>query len=332
MELWNVLDQYRHLTERIHERGQEMQEGDYHVVVHVWILNDQGQFLIQKRQPWKKGWSGMWDCAAAGSAILGDTSEQAAVREVKEELGIELDLNSGEKLFTVKFSSGFDDVWFVRQNVEIDTLCLQEEEVADAKWATSREIEEMVRDGEFIPYHYLHLLFEMAQSSMTLRKAGVEDAEKLWLLQKEVFRPLYEKYQDHETSPATQTFEQFLIRFEQGDYYKILVEGNVAGGVHVTENSPGELRFRIINILENYQNKGIAQQVMRRLELMYPQADTWELDTILSEKRNCYLYEKMGYVQAGELKRINDELTLVKYRKTISLNRVKSLWVSAKKG
>lgn len=149
MELWNVLDQYRHLTERIHERGQEMQAGDYHLVVHVWIINDQGQFLIQKRQPWKKGWSGMWDCAAAGSAILGDSSEQAAVREVKEELGIELDLNSGEKLFTVKFSCGFDDVWFVRQNVEIETLCLQEEEVADAKWVTTHEIEEMVANGEF---------------------------------------------------------------------------------------------------------------------------------------------------------------------------------------
>lgn len=331
MELWNVLDQYRHLTERIHERGQEMQVGDYHVVVHVWIVNDQGQFLIQKRQPWKKGWSGMWDCAAAGSAILGDSSEQAAVREVKEELGIELDLNSSEKLFTVKFSCGFDDVWFVRQNVEIETLCLQEEEVADAKWVTPHEIEGMVANGEFIPYRYLQLLFGMVQSGISLRKAEVDDAEEMWQLQKEVFRPLYEKYQDHETSPATQTFERFLTRFQQGDYYKILVEGKLAGGVLVTKNAPGDFRLHIINILENYQNKGIAQQVMDRLELMYPQANSWELNTILSEGRNCYLYEKMGYIQDGERKKINEELTLVKYRKTTSLNKVKSLWTFAKK-
>lgn len=325
MELWNVLDQYRHLTERIHERGQEMQAGDYHLVVHVWIINDQGQFLIQKRQPWKKGWSGMWDCAAAGSAILGDSSEQAAVREVKEELGIELDLNSGEKLFTVKFSCGFDDVWFVRQNVEIETLCLQEEEVADAKWVTTHEIEEMVANGEFIPYHYLQLLFGMVQSGISLRKAEVDDAEEMWQLQKEVFRPLYEKYQDHETSPTTQTFERFLTRFQQGDYYKILVEGKLAGGVLITEKAPGDFLLHIINILGNYQNKGIAQQVMNRLELMYPQANSWGLDTIFSERRNCYLYEKMGFLQSGELREINEELTLVTYRKTTGLNRVKSL-------
>jgi isopentenyldiphosphate isomerase len=325
MELWNVYDQYRHITDRIHERGVEMKDGDYHIVVHVWIMNDKGEFLIQKRQPWKKGWSNMWDCSAAGSAILGDSSEMAAVREAKEELGIDLDIDHGERLFTVKFSCGFDDVWLVRQNVAIEDLILQEEEVAEAKWANPDQIREMIAAGEFIPYAYIDLFFETAKSPISLWKASIEDAEELLELQKEVFKPLYEKYNDHETSPVTQTMERFLTRFERGEYYKITYEGQLAGSVNVYQKTPGFMRLHIINIREEFHNRGIAQQVMTRLELMYPEAEAWVLGTILTEERNCYLYEKMGYEQHGELQVINDKMTLVSYRKEKNIGRLKSL-------
>ncbi|MEH7444163.1 GNAT family N-acetyltransferase [Bacillus sp. JJ1122] len=325
MELWNVYDQHRQITDRIHERGVEMNDGDYHIVVHVWIMNDQGQFLIQKRQPWKKGWANMWDCSAAGSAILGDTSEQAAIREAKEELGIDLDIARGERLFTVKFSCGFDDVWLVRQNIPIEDLSLQEEEVADAKWGSEEEIKVMFKNGEFIPFAYLDLFFESAKSPISLWKASIEDAEELLELQKEVFMPLYEKYNDHETSPVTQTMERFLTRFELGEYYKITYDGQLAGSVNVYQKTPGLMRLHIINIREEYHNRGIAQKVMNRLELMYPEAEAWELGTILTEERNCYLYEKMGYEQHGELKVINDKMTLVNYRKEKNIARLQSL-------
>ncbi|MBT2684152.1 bifunctional NUDIX hydrolase family protein/GNAT family N-acetyltransferase [Bacillus sp. ISL-37] len=325
MELWNIYDQYRHLTDRIHKRGEEMKAGDYHLVVHVWIINDDGQFLIQKRQPWKIGFPDMWDCSAAGSAVMGDNSEQAAIREAKEELGIDLDIEKGERLFTVKFSQGFDDIWLIRQNVALEDLHLQEEEVADAKWASEAEIREMVETGEFIPFNYFDLLFEMANSSIALKKASVDDADELLALQKEVFMPLYKKYNDHETSPVTQTMERFSARFERGEYFKILFEGELAGSVFVYEKSPGLMRLHIINILEKHHNNGIAQEVMKRLELMYPEADVWELDTILTEKRNCYLYEKMGYTRTGDLKVINDNLTIISYRKDANLNKMESI-------
>lgn len=325
MELWNVYDQYRHLTDSIHKRGEEMKAGDYHLVVHVWIINDDGQFLIQKRQPWKIGFPDMWDCSAAGSAVMGDNSEQAAIREAKEELGIDLDIEKGERIFTVKFSQGFDDIWLVRQNVALEDLHLQEEEVADAKWATEEEIREMAETGEFIPFNYLDLLFEMANSSIALKKASVDDADELLALQREVFMPLYKKYHDHETSPVTQTMERFSARFERGEYYKILFEGKLAGSVFVYEKSPGLMRLHIINVLEKHHNKGIAQEVMKMLEHMYPEADAWELDTILNEERNCYLYEKMGYKRTGEAKEVNKDLTLIRYRKDSNLSKIESL-------
>ena len=50
IELWDILDENGNITGRLHERGKPMVEGDYHLVVHVWIMNHKGEFLISKRR------------------------------------------------------------------------------------------------------------------------------------------------------------------------------------------------------------------------------------------------------------------------------------------
>ncbi|QFG00230.1 GNAT family N-acetyltransferase [Psychrobacillus glaciei] len=325
MEVWDIYNENREKTGKTHIRGVDMQEGDFHQVVHIWIMNEEGQFLIQQRQSWKKGWANMWDCAAAGAALSKETSELAAIRETKEELGLDLQMENAEILFTVKFSRGFDDHWLVKQNLDINNLSLQYEEVADAKWATMDEIKELVSSGEFIRYHILEQLFELIESKISLKKATLQDTESLFELQKKVFTPLYEKYEDHETSPVFQSLERFKERLITGDFYKIMYTNSLVGSLHVYAKSPGVMRLHMINILVDYQGKGIAQHVMSRLESMYPEAVKWELDTILEEERNCYLYEKMGYVQTEDRWKINDKMTLVHYVKTANLNRMKAL-------
>ena len=325
MELWDVYDKYRHKTGRVHQRGIPMDEGDYHLVIHVWIVNSKGEFLIQRRQPWKKGWGGMWDCATAGSAIKSDSSIDAVIRESKEEIGVDIDGENLERLFTVDFKRGFDDIWIVKQDIDIKDLILQQEEVADARWATLDEIKEMIKNGEFIAYSYIDRLYNMVESKISIKKATNEESVELLALQRKVFMPLYEKYRDHDTSPATESMERFLRRFDLGDYYKILFEDEVVGSVFVYEISPGLMKLSTINILEEYQGKGISQEVIIRLEGMYPQAYRWELETILTEPKNCYLYEKVGYKQFGEKKIINDRLTLVKYFKEDNLNKIDSI-------
>ncbi|GCD09063.1 NUDIX hydrolase [Clostridium tagluense] len=166
MELWDIYDENREKTGRTHERGIPVKKGDYHLVVHVWIVNDRGEFLIQKRQPWKEGWPNMWDGSAAGSAIVGDSSKDAAIRETKEELGVDLDMRRGEILFTIKFSSGFEDIWLVRQNVNMKDIKLQYDEVADAKWASEKQIKQMIGNGEFIAYNYIDKIFAMVSSNI----------------------------------------------------------------------------------------------------------------------------------------------------------------------
>lgn len=328
METWDVYDKYRRKTGDTHERGFNMKEGDYHIVVHVWIVNSHGDFLIQKRQHDKKGWAGMWDCAAAGSAILGDSSMDAAIRETKEEIGLDIKSKELEPLFTVKFSRGFDDHWLVRKDVNLKDLALQQEEVEDVKWATIDEINQMVEDLEFIPFPFLDRLYEIINSNIRLQKATIEDKEELFKLQKTVFKPLYLKYEDHDFSPATQTIERFSKRFEIGNYYKILFNDSLVGSIFVFEKSPGIMKLHIINILEEFQGKGIAKETMNRIETLYPEAERWELETIATEIKNCYLYEKMGYIKTGEPRKVNEKLTLINYIKDKDIYRMKDIKIN----
>ena len=68
-------------------------------------------------------------------------------------------------------------------------------------------------------------------------------------------------------------------------------------------------------VLPEYQNRGIAQEALKQIESYYPNAHKWMLDTIFQEKGNCHLYEKLGYIKVGELKQINEIMSLVNYVK-----------------
>lgn len=114
----------------------------------------------------------MWDYAAGGSALIKENTKEASIREVKEEIGVDLNEKNMEKLFSLKFTKGFDDVWFVKQNVDIDKISLQYEEVAEVKWAKKEEIKKMVQEGSFIPFKYLDTLFEITESNIEIKKAN----------------------------------------------------------------------------------------------------------------------------------------------------------------
>lgn len=163
MEIWDVYDQDRCLTGKTMIRGDQIETGAYHLVVHVCIFNSNGDMLIQQRQPFKSGWPNMWDLTAGGSAVMGDTSQAAAEREVFEEIGLKIHLEHVRPSLTINFESGFDDIYLVEKDVDINSLNLQYEEVQQVKWASRDEILSMIDSKEFIPFHksFINLLFDM---------------------------------------------------------------------------------------------------------------------------------------------------------------------------
>lgn len=163
MELWDVYDADRNKTGKTVVRGNAPGEGEYRLVVHVCIFNRKGEMLIQQRQSFKEGWPNMWDVTLGGGAIAGDSSQTAAERELKEELGLDLSLNGIRPRLTFHFSHGFDDVYLLTEEIDLNSLTLQYEEVQRVKWATREEIERMIASGEFIPYHpsFIQFLFDV---------------------------------------------------------------------------------------------------------------------------------------------------------------------------
>ena len=133
-----------------------------------------------------------------------------------------------------------------------------------------------------------------------LIKIGIDDAEKLWKMQVKAFQDLYEKYQDAETSPSTEKIDKIIMRLNQSFtyYYFIEANGRIVGAVRVVDQQEEGTAKRIspIFIMKEYRNKGYAQKAIQLVEEIHGSSN-WELDTILQEKGNCYLYEKMGYHQ-----------------------------------
>lgn len=151
-----------------------------------------------------------------------------------------------------------------------------------------------------------------------LFRINIEDADKLWKMQVKAFQGLYEKYQDTETSPATESMDKILMRLKQPFtyYYFIEADNTTVGAIRVVDKHEAGKTKRIspIFVMQEYRNKGLAQKAMILAEEIHGYSD-WELDTILQEKGNCYLYEKMGYHQTGRTEMINDKMTLVFYKK-----------------
>lgn len=153
---------------------------------------------------------------------------------------------------------------------------------------------------------------------VNLRPATLEDLHTILAMQIEAFSQLYAKYQDTETSPATEKYEDILFRFNRPEttYYFITADGERVGVIRVVDYKDGVTRKRIspVFIMPEHRNKGCAQQAIKEAERIHGKSN-WKLDTILQEKSNCCLYEKLGYRQTGKTERINDKMTLVYYEK-----------------
>lgn len=160
MELFDLYDVNRIPLGITMERGGAQPKGAYRMVVHICIFSSDGKMLCQKRVSDKKTYPNLWDVSCGGCVDAGETSREGAIRETKEELGLDLPADVTPNL-TVYFNYGFDDVYCVTMNVDVKDVILQKEEVAEVKWLTKREIYDMLDDGRFIPYDrdYIGYLF-----------------------------------------------------------------------------------------------------------------------------------------------------------------------------
>lgn len=148
-ELWDVYDSQRRPTGRLQRRGDDIPAGDYHIVVHAWVRCTDGRYLITKRSP-NKGFPLMWE-TTGGSALAGEDSLTAALREVREETGITVSAENAQLVETRPWIDHFDDIWLFKGDFSLANVKLLEGETCDAMLATAEEILALWHSGQFVP-------------------------------------------------------------------------------------------------------------------------------------------------------------------------------------
>lgn len=158
--------------------------------------------------------------------------------------------------------------------------------------------------------------------NISLLKAEPVDAERLLEIQKICFSPHLERYQDYETSPAMASLERIKWQIENENFFKILLNHIWVGSIGIKEmDGIGHYYLHILNILPEYQGKGVGQAAIRLAEERFPNAKSWCLETLEDMPGNRHVYEKAGYIFTGKTERISEKLTLVHYHKGEAVNK-----------
>lgn len=148
-EIWDLYNEKRELLCKDHIRGEQLPIDAYHIVVHAWIRNSKGEYLISQRSINRPTYPLMWECVG-GSVIKGEDSLQGAIRETKEEVGIDLLPENGQVLFTKvrkiidgKVFNDIMDVWLFLYDGEVDLDNATTDEVAQVAWMNRNRIKEL---------------------------------------------------------------------------------------------------------------------------------------------------------------------------------------------
>ena len=128
--------------------------GVYYKLVWIWIINSKGEILLQKRAATKKHFPNKWDHPVGGHVKSGEKSVDACVREIGEELGLNIkseDLKYiGEFLEQIYWHIG--QVYFLIKDVDITQLKINKKEVAEVRWFSLQEFKDVLFSDNFGPF------------------------------------------------------------------------------------------------------------------------------------------------------------------------------------
>lgn len=165
MEYWDIYDANKQCTGRTMKRNDWcLKDGEYHLSVLGVVARPDGKYLITKRvmtKAWAPGW---WE-VSGGAAQAGEDSEDAVLREVREETGLDVSQAKGGYVFTYhrenpgEGDNYFVDVYRFELDFTEDDLQLQTEETDGYRLATADEIRALADEGIFLHYDSIKQVF-----------------------------------------------------------------------------------------------------------------------------------------------------------------------------
>ncbi len=150
-------------------RQEVHRDGDWHRSVDVFVVRGD-ELLLQKRCATKDSYPDMWDLSCGGHIFAGESSLETAVRELGEELGLEV--QSSDLKFVESFKSSarpapdfinnsFNDMYILQTQARLDELKFQEEEISALKYVPIVDFREMVeREAkDLVPHRQMYAKF-----------------------------------------------------------------------------------------------------------------------------------------------------------------------------
>ena len=145
MEYLDIYDENKKLTGRkiLRSNNMKLEEGEYINIVIVFMQNSEGKFLIQKTSK-EKG--GVW-ATTGGHVKAGTTCDEAILEEISEELGI--NVSEVKHVLTEKRGFAYQDIYYLKKDIDISDVTLQKEEVECVKWLSIDEINKLIEEDKF---------------------------------------------------------------------------------------------------------------------------------------------------------------------------------------
>ena len=156
-EYFDLLDENGNKIGKTKLRTEVHRDGDWHKAVHIWIINNNGDILLQRRCATKDSNPNMLDISSAGHLSAGDDSLDGAIRELKEELNLDVNKEELQFIKTIKRSSKytstfinneFDDLYILRTDKTINDMKFQEEEISEIFFVPYKEFKDMVNNKQ----------------------------------------------------------------------------------------------------------------------------------------------------------------------------------------
>ena len=155
-ELADVLDDKGETTGKVLPIEEIHEKELWHGVAHIWVYNKHGQMLMQHRSSTVKWGADQWDLAGGGHISAAETPQQAALRELYEELGLKLNeekLKAAGKTYAENTSSprgkrhkAWEWNYIAQMDVDLAEVKLQEAESQGVKWIDLDQLEAELED------------------------------------------------------------------------------------------------------------------------------------------------------------------------------------------
>jgi 8-oxo-dGTP pyrophosphatase MutT (NUDIX family) len=151
MELWDAYREDGTPAGRNLVRGEAIPDGLFHLVSEIVVRHEDGTFLLMQRDLKKTNFPGLYVASAGGSAVVGERPYDTAIRELREETGIEaLEL---EEIYKCKSKDTIYYGYLCKTNCDKASITLQEGETISYLWLTKEEFFKFIESDKYVQSH-----------------------------------------------------------------------------------------------------------------------------------------------------------------------------------